>query len=338
MSIPRDKAMETLLELGDPAERRTRGRLLTQAMQAVVKLMEADAAVIATPWSKRGERLALHAGSTAPAALPATDEGSAVVAAMAELCEPMAVADLSEDSRFGASDACPGVEAGPVLFVPLRQRGMAPAYLAAHRKRGRARFTTADVRVMLLLSTWLGAALDNLRLATGAEKLSLTDDVTDVYKERFIKSTLERELRRASRYAQELSLVVIDVDQLDDFSEEHSEVNVSVLLRELATVLAGQVRAFDVLGRRGDGGFVLLLPQTHRDGATEVGERMREAVEKHTFEAAPGGVTVSVGVAASPGDASEPADLMGAANRALDQAKQQGGNRVEMPKRRRRAA
>ncbi len=333
MSNLQDKAMEFLLALGDPAERRTRAALVSHALQAVVKLMEADAAVIATPWSRRGERLALHAGSTAPAALPPAESGSAVVRAFASSCEPLEVADLSEASTFAEGDACPGAEAGPVLFAPLRQRGYAPTYLAAYRKRGRARYTMADTRIMLLLASWLGVALDNLRLATGARKLAVTDEVTDVYNKRFLEAALERELRRASRFAQELAVVLIDVDSPGD-----DEAAGDLPLREIATVLGQQVRAFDVMGRRDESGFLLILPQTGRAGALEVGERMREAVAGHAFGEAGLAFTVSAGVAAFPGDASSAADLMGAANRALDQAREQGGNRVETPKRKRKAA
>jgi diguanylate cyclase (GGDEF)-like protein len=331
MSNHQDKAMEMLLALGNPAERRTRARLLGQALHAVIRLMEADAAVIATPWSRRGERLVLHAGSMTPAALPPSEKGSAVFRALAEACEPQTVADLSEEAILSVGDACPGVEAGPVLFIPLRQRGLAPAYLAAYRRRGRARFTMADTRVMLLLGTWLGTALDNLRLATGARKLAVTDEVTDVYNERFLKGALQREIRRAGRFAQELSLVVIEVDQTDGTGDAQNEIQASVLLRELAAVLAQQVRAFDVMGRT-ENGFVLILPQTNRAGASEVGERMRDAVAKHTFGGTTS-VTVSLGVAAFPGDAAEPGDLMGAATRALQQARERGGNCVEVPRR-----
>lgn len=337
MSTHQDRALDMLLELGNPAERRTRAKLLAQALQAVVKLMDADAAIIATPWNRRGERLALHAGVAAPSKVPQGEGASAVLRALAETCAPLAVADLSDDATLSAGDACPGVEAGPVLFVPLRQRGQPPAYLAAYRKRGRARFTMADTRLMLLLGAWLGIALEGLRAATGGERLAVTDDVTDVYNQRFIKAALAREMRRASRFAQQLSLVLIGVDQLEEFSSGHGEVAASALLREIAPVLGAQVRSFDVLGRHEEG-FVLILPQTDRDGAGEVGERMREAVEQHAFHAAPGGITLSAGIASSPSDASEPADLLGAAIRALEQARAQGGNRVETAKRRRRAA
>jgi diguanylate cyclase (GGDEF)-like protein len=334
MGSPRDKAMEMLLELGNPAERRPRARLLAQAMQAVVNLMDADAAALVTPWTRRGERLVLHAGSAAPAAMPPGDEDSAVLRTFADSLEPLAVADLFEDTVLSATDGCPGVEAGPVLYVPLRARGLETAYLAAFRRRGRARYTMGDTRNMLLLAAWLGIALDGLRLATGAERLAVTDEVTDVYNQRFVKAALGREVRRAGRFAQPLALVVIEVDGIEAFGE----AQVSVLLRELATVLGQQVRAFDLLGRRAEGGFLLILPQTDRAGAAEVAERMREAVAGHAFSMAPQGITASLGVAAFPSDASEPADLLGAAQRALDQAREQGGNRVELPKRRRKAA
>lgn len=337
MSNPVDKAMDVLLELGNPAERRTRARLVGQALQAVVKLMEADAAVIATPWSRRGERLALHAGSVTPAALPPSESGSGVVRALAETCEPMAIADLSDAPGVAADDTCPGVEAGPVLFVPLRMRGLETTYIAAYRRRGRARFTMADTRNMVLLAAWLGAALDHLRLATGAAKSAVTDEVTEVYKQRFLEAALQKEVRRAARYSDELAIVLIEVDHMDAFSAAHEAADVAALLREIAGVLGQQVRSFDMMGRRGDAGFLLILPQTHRAGASEVGERMREAIANHAFGNGAEGTTVSLGVAAFPHDASEPADLLGAANRALTQARSKGGNCVELPKRRKAA-
>lgn len=333
MSSSMDKAMKVLLELGDPAERRTRAELVNQALRAVETLMDADAVSIVTPWSRRGERLLLHAGSATPATLPPAQEGSAVIRAIAEACEPLVIADLSEDAVISVGDACPGVEAGPAIFVPLRQRNHAPAYIAAYRKRGRARFTMADTRVMVLLGTWLGTALDNLRLATGSQKVALTDDVTDVYNQRFLKSAVQREARRARRFRQPLSLMVIAVDRFEAFIAKLGDQRGSLLLRELALLLARQVRAFDVMGRYRDG-FMLILPQTNHEGAAEAGERMREAIARHQFPlAGDGEVTVSLGIASSPTDGMEPADLMTGADRALNEAMRRGGNCVAVSQR-----
>ena len=69
MTARLDKAIEMLLELGSPAERRTRAQVLDQALRATLTMMEADAAAILAPWSRRGERLVLHAGSTSAASI-----------------------------------------------------------------------------------------------------------------------------------------------------------------------------------------------------------------------------------------------------------------------------
>src|SRR6185295_16347695 len=139
----------------------------------------------------------LHAKSSKPAKLPEPEGGSEILRGFARATEPIAIPDLSEDSSVSAGDSCPGVEAGPALYTPLRQRDALPAYIAVYRRPGRARFTTTDARIMLLLGAWLTTAPETFRLATGTEKLTVTDDLTEVYNQRFLKSALRREIQRA---------------------------------------------------------------------------------------------------------------------------------------------
>lgn len=329
-----ERTLESILELGNPAERRTRAGLRARALRTALQLTDADgAALVLTSTNGRGERLVLHAGSTVPAKLPLPDEGSEVMRGFARSTQPLALPDLTDDPRVAAGDACPGVELGPALFTPLLQRDPLPAYLAVYRRRGRARFTANDARLMLLLGAWLSTAVENLRLATGTEKLAVTDDLTEVYNQRFLKTALRREIQRARRFDLELSIALIAVDNLDALTEEHGDLKASLTLKELAVVLAQQVRSFDVLGRSGEGEFILILPQTDRDGATEVAERMRALVEQHTFTNSERATTVSLGVAAFPRDGGDMKGLTTSAERALQQAKQMGRNRVATPPR-----
>jgi len=324
-----DRSVDLLLELGRPMARRTRGELLQQALLAALALVDADATVVAAPSRKRGDRLAVHAGSTAPATLKLQPEGSEVLRMFGQSCEPLLIPDLQDQPGIAASDGCPGVDLGPALFTPLRQRNTDLGYLAAYRRRGRARFTANDSRLLLLLATWASSALENLRLSTGTQRRAVTDDLTDVYNHRFVKAALERELRRASRFAQELSLVVVGIDRPALHEAEQGEVQGSLLLRELASVLSQQVRSFDLLGRMSEDEFMLILPQTGREGAAEVAGRMRAAVEAQRFSsAAAGTITVSLGVAAFPHDAAAIGDLEAAAGRALQLARQRGSNCV----------
>jgi diguanylate cyclase (GGDEF)-like protein len=319
-----------LLELGNPAERRTRAQVLDLALRTTLTLMEADAVAVLTPQNRRGERLVLHGGSSTAAAIQLPPKGSEVTRMLAEKCEPVVLGDLLDNARVAGGDGCPGVEAGPVLFTPVRQRNTSSAYIAVYRRRGRARFTMNDVRVMVLLGNWLGTALDNMRLATGTEKVAVTDDTTDVYNQRFLKTALNREIRRASRHGQELSLVLVALDPAPPQLVEQGEpARGGSALKELALVLAQQVRSFDVLGRNGDDAFMLILPQTPREGAAEVAERIRAAVEKKAFTGnAAGATTVSLGVASFPRDGADLNDLVSATERALDQARRRGPNRV----------
>jgi diguanylate cyclase (GGDEF)-like protein len=243
--------------------------------------------------------------------------------------QPILIDDLAEESLFAASDACPGVEAGPVMFAALRQRDPTPGYLAVYRRRGRARFNGSDTRAMVLLAATLGSALEIVRLSSGAEKLTLSDDLTQVYNARFLKTALKRELKRASRFAQEVSVVLVDIDQYEAWCEQ-SELKGSVLLREMAALLAQQVRSFDLMTRYANDQFMAVLPQTDRQGALEVAERMRATVEAQAFSNSQAGfITVSLGVASYPRAGAEVAALLASAERALARAQQQGANRVE---------
>ena len=323
---PQEKSLRALVELGNPSERRTRTELLDQALRTALMLVEADAVVL-TLSNRKGERIMIHAGNSMPAALHSPPEGSEAIRRLIESGQPLVLADLTEEPRIAQTDGCPGVEAGPAVFIPVLRRDPVPAAVAAYRRRGRARFSLNDTRMMLMLGAWLSGALDNLRLTTGNERSTITDDLTEVYNFRYLKTALRRETRRASRFHQELSVLLIDVDHLKTYNEAFGELKGSLLLKEMALVLAQQVRSFDVLAKIGDDEFMVILPQTSREGAVEVAERMRAAIERQAFSnSTPGAVTASVGAASFPHDATEIRDLVAAARRAVKNAKESGRN------------
>ena len=325
-----DKVIEALLELGNPADRWTRAELLDRTLRTAMALTYADAVIILTSHRGREERLVLHVGSAVLAALQPPPEGSEVLRRLAQGRQPL-LADLAEDAEI-ATDGCPGIEPGPVIFSPLRQHNLAPAYVAAYRRHGRARFSTHDTQSMLLLGAWLSASLENLRLANTREKLAVTDDLTDIYNFRFLKNALGRETRRAHRFGHELSVVKVDLDPLASEEAANDGPPEGAIATELAVVLARQVRSFDILAKSGANQFMLLLPETSRPGALEVAERARGAVEGHAFPGVESGaITVSLGVASFPLDAADAEGLLAAATRALETAREHGKNCVATP-------
>ena len=324
-----EKTVAPLLELGDLTKRRTRPENVAQVLRTALLVTEADAAVFLSPSARRGERLLLHTGSAAPVIVPAHGSASEVIRLFNEACGLLALPDLSYRTTCAECDSCPGVEAGPVLFAPVRQRDPALGYLAVYRKRGRIPFDLADSRTVLLLSAWLALALETLRLSSGVEKLTVTDGLTDVYNARFLRTALHRELRRAGRFGQELSLVLVQMDHIEEYKAEHGELRTSAVLRELASLLARQVRAFDLVAcARGDA-FMLILPQTGKPGAREVAERLRAAVERTEFAAGTAGtVTASFGMASFPSEGADYKSLVASVERALAEARESGANIV----------
>lgn len=331
-----EKAVEILTELSNLADRGTRADILARALHTANTLLDADASsLVLAATARRGERLVLYAGTDTPATVKLSIEKSDVLRVFTNTREPLPIPDLSDNPGLVAGDACPGVEAGPVLFIPVTQRDPLPGYLAIYRKRGRVRFSSSDIQFMLLVAAWLSSALENVRLSAGTERLAITDDLTEIYNFRYLKSALKREARRANRFHQELSLLAIEVDGIAGERENGGERRAHVLVKEVAAILAQQVRSFDILGRHGEDSFLVVLPQTGMDGACEAAERMRAAIAEHAFSpGAPGAVTVTVGVASFPQDGAEADVLLAMADRALDQGRRQGHNCISTSVRR----
>src|SRR5262245_57782693 len=128
-----EKVIEQLLQLSQLPEGGTRADVVARALRTAILLLDADAAVAVLASTRgKGERLVLYAGSDTPAALPSIVDTSEALRTLAEERQALAVPDLSDHPTLAPADACPGVEAGPVLFAPLDQKGGVPAYLSVY--------------------------------------------------------------------------------------------------------------------------------------------------------------------------------------------------------------
>ena len=332
--LSREKILESLLDLSGRAAARSRPELLGTVMRCALALSESEGAVAMLSPARNPERFTLRRGQDEPESNNAPRGVRENGRPMMLHGKPVLLADVDEGSRLGPDDRCPGVDAGPALFVPLRLRDHSPGYLAVFRRRGAARFDAEDVRLLTLLAAWAAMALENLRLAQNVEKLAVTDDLTQVYNYRFLKTALRREIKRAGRYHQDLAMLMIDVDNLKTYNDKHGHLRGSFLLREMAGLFASHVRSWDLVAKYGGDEFTVILPQTDLAGAMSAGERLRLAVEEHTFPLTVSGqITVSIGVAAFPEDGQTTSALIDTADRALYLAKQLGRNQVGTPAR-----
>ena len=123
---------------------------------------------------------------------------------------------------------------------------------------------------------------------------------------------------------------MLDVDHLKEYNDVYGHLRGSEVLRRLAQVVLAELRAADIVAKYGGDEFVIILPQTDRKGACTLAERIRGAVEAHSF---PGeeegmGITSSMGIAQFPDNGETSRDLLESADSALYAAKRSGRNRV----------
>ena len=162
-------------------------------------------------------------------------------------------------------------------------------------------------------------------------RLASTDGLTELYNHRTFQERLAQEVDRANRYARPLSLVMIDVDHFKIYNDTYGHPQGDIILRELARLLREVSRTSDIVARYGGEEFALILPETDRVRAQEMGHRLREQVELHPFpgeERLPrGALTISVGVATHTLTGAKEV-LVQRADAALYSAKRAGGNCV----------
>ncbi len=162
------------------------------------------------------------------------------------------------------------------------------------------------------------------------EKLALTDPLTNLPTRRAMDRLADRELRRRQRHPSPLSIGIIDVDHFKMVNERYLLPGGDRVLIELSRILANSVRTIDFLGRVGGEEFMVLAPDTDMEGATILGERIRQNVADSTIRyknhVIPTRVSIGFAVVESDRNADfETMRLLAAA--ALSEAKQSGRNR-----------
>jgi two-component system cell cycle response regulator len=162
-------------------------------------------------------------------------------------------------------------------------------------------------------------------------RLIIIDALTEVPNKRALLDFLDRELARSARYERPLALVMLDIDRFKAINDDHGHLAGDFVLRELAAVVKETVRKEEMFARYGGEEFAIVLPETEADAALRIAERVRELVQGHlfSFEGKPIPLTVSLGVAATVGDAALTApEFLRRADDKLYEAKRQGRNRV----------
>ena len=302
-----------------------------QALRGHLKLFETGQRIVSTLDRDRLVPMALAAvasecGSPGCVLVERTQDG-VFVASGAHGLEYAEAADLLGSCR----PAMDGLDAyGPAVIdvpLPARVRGMARVALLTVTEEGTlvgavavpcdAELSHAVAENAAFLCRYLGMALRNLGRLNQVETLAYLD------------VALARELAGGRAF----SVLFLDLDHFKNVNDTHGHLSGSRLLVEVARVLRSCVRDEDVVARYGGDEYVVLLVGIDSGGGLKVAERIRRAIEDHRFLSREGArvrVTASIGLASYPENASERAELLDLADRAMYRGKHTTRNVVYM--------
>ena len=173
---------------------------------------------------------------------------------------------------------------------------------------------------MSLFSFFLSMAAMAVKTSRSLEELKggdSTDSLTKLCTHRCFHDYFSSELRRADRYGDFLSLLVADVDDFKSFNDEFGYEAGDKALVDLSVIFKKAVREMDVLARYGGEEFAVILPQTNKEGALKLADRLVRSVGESGLN-----LEVSIGLSTFPTDGTEKTELIRTASRALSSEKE----------------
>jgi len=217
------------------------------------------------------------------------------------------------------------------LCVPILAQGKTLGVMHFQATDAMPELDTTGQSFKVTFAAQIGLSIANIQLREALRSQSVRDALTGLYNRRYLEEVLEREVRRASRSAQSLGVIMVDLDFFKTFNDSYGHDAGDAVLREIATSLTKGIRAEDFVCRFGGEEFVIILPTADLASSRARAERLRERTRELTIlhqGKSMGMITISVGVAAFPEHGTSPKELMAAADAALYEAKRGGRDQV----------
>lgn len=176
------------------------------------------------------------------------------------------------------------------------------------------------------LNKALSKANENLK------HLVLRDSHTGLYNHHYFVDAIEAELERAKRYGEELSIIMMDIDYFKSINDVYGHQFGDTILKQFARLLKREVRIYDIVVRLGGEEFIIMSPGVGKNGALLLTQRILDTVGSHSFGDKKHSIKIKISAAVSSypedKDIYSGSDFVDVADRILNKAKEDGGNRV----------
>jgi diguanylate cyclase (GGDEF)-like protein len=215
------------------------------------------------------------------------------------------------------------IEPEALIAVPLVTRGQLKGTLNIYRVGEDAAFSDEEFLLAKRFGDAAALAIDNAHIRARLEHQAETDALTGLYNHRAFHDRLRQELLRASAAHENVSVVMLDLDDFKKVNDVYGHGIGDQLLQQVADVLRKTVRATDVVCRVGGEEFAVIMPSGDMRSSTALAERIGDELAKLEADAV-GKLSVSTGIAIGPVNAANPRELVACAEAAMMTAKTRG--------------
>jgi len=195
-------------------------------------------------------------------------------------------------------------------------------------------FADRERELFHYLAGQAAVSMENVGLHETVERQAVTDELTGLSNRRRFQETLVAEVERSRRFGQQLALIMLDIDDFKAVNDTYGHQQGDLVLREVARILSGSSREIDEPARYGGEELAVILPGTDLQGAVNLAERVRSAIDALRLpilgdpDAEALRVTASFGAATLGDGVADARGLVAAADEALYEAKRAGKNRT----------
>ncbi len=193
---------------------------------------------------------------------------------------PIIINDAQNDPRFTDKvDKKANTQTHSLIAVPLTYKGEIIGVIEAINKLSDD-FNAFDMEMLQYISTQSAIAIKNAELYDMANK----DGMTKLFTKKYFRERLNEEWNRSDRYNHPLSLVIFDIDNFKNFNNTYGHQAGDRVLMELGKIIISSSRSIDMPCRYGGEEFTIILPETTREEALIVLERIRQKAEQLNIE------------------------------------------------------
>ena len=259
--------------------------------------------------------------------------GEGISGTVAEKGTPLMVKDIESES-FARKNR-PRYKTKSFVSIPLKVGSRTIGVINISDKISGEVFSEADLQLLLSFAYYASIALDRgnyYKMSEDLKKISVTDSLTGLFNKNYFQERLFEEIERSKRYNEPFTLFMIDIDDFKAFNDKYGHLAGDDALKRVARAVGDSVRSIDVVSRWGGEEFCVILPYTNKTKAFFTAERIRRSVGDIRFIGGliPPDVTISVsiGIAEFPADASDIEGLVNKSDKAMYLAKAKGKNAI----------